>query len=234
MAVEYTRISESDIDDVVALASATFAESTEAGAFRFALTNKEARPNYPGWVARDSGELVGYTFGQPLPSNDGTYLSGTTFEVRQLATLPSYRRQGIGLTLLTRLVLDARRKDFRHIVAKITAESVPFYRASGWEVTEDRQGLVWIERAVDARIPEKKRPRRTATNLMRVETETGYPHAARMAEDDGMTFVTEYGEEEPTQAIVDAFDSQTVPAWLTGGVRHAVREQLRSARSAAR
>jgi len=82
----------------------------------------------PGWVARASGELVGYGFG-----------ASKTGEVVVLALHPEYEGQGLGKRLLNLVAHDLRGHGHTRLLLGCSANpqvrSYGFYRHLGWKST---------------------------------------------------------------------------------------------------
>jgi ribosomal protein S18 acetylase RimI-like enzyme len=82
----------------------------------------------PGWVARSSGELVGYCFG-----------AAKTGEVVVLALHPAHEGQGLGSHLLRLVVQELRNHGHTRLFLGCApdpqARSYGFYRHLGWRST---------------------------------------------------------------------------------------------------
>lgn len=82
----------------------------------------------PGWVARSSGELVGYCFG-----------ASKTGEVVVLALHPAHEGQGIGKQLLRLVVHELRNRGHKRLFLGCSPDpqvrSYGFYRHLGWTST---------------------------------------------------------------------------------------------------
>jgi len=82
----------------------------------------------PGWVARSSGELVGYCFG-----------AAQTGEVVVLALHPEHEGQGLGKRLLHLVVQELRNHGHTRLFLGCSADpqvrSYGFYRHLGWKST---------------------------------------------------------------------------------------------------
>ena len=82
----------------------------------------------PGWVARSSGDLVGYCFG-----------AVTTGEVVVLALHPQHEGRGLGRQLLQRVVYELRSHGHARLFLGCSPDpgvrSYGFYRHLGWHST---------------------------------------------------------------------------------------------------
>lgn len=90
------------------------------------------------FVADHDGRIVGaggYSWSAPTNRQEGT--SRDVAHIRHVATDPDAIRQGIATALLSRIIADAGAAGAKRFDCLSTRTAVPFYRAIGFESTEE-------------------------------------------------------------------------------------------------
>jgi GNAT superfamily N-acetyltransferase len=85
------------------------------------------------WVASQDGILVTHIFVHffhPVPRPDSAVKNYGY--MTNVYTLPAYRNQGIGTTLLQQVIAWARVHDVPFLMVSPSARSIPFYRRAGF------------------------------------------------------------------------------------------------------
>lgn len=92
------------------------------------------------YLARDGEKIVGLV-----------RLIGDGFSsvfVQDLIVLPSYQRQGIGSTLMKRVLADYKDAYQVQLATEQTEKTLGFYRSLGFEALSSFQctGMIWVDR----------------------------------------------------------------------------------------
>lgn len=143
-----------DLDAVLAIERASFPTPWSRGAFVYELKqNRAARC----WVARLTGELVGYLC---------LWEVGPELHITNLAVHPEWRRQGIARTLLGEVLEDARRRRLTLAFLEVrptNSEARALYERFGFRVIGRRKGY-YADTGEDALIMETDLSRVPAGN----------------------------------------------------------------------
>jgi N-acetylglutamate synthase-like GNAT family acetyltransferase len=131
-----------DADAISALSEASYsrllAESYDSGVLRLALphmikANLKLLASGSYYVAEiRPGVLVGCGGWSAAKPGGGEIVEGEA-RVRHFAVHPEWTRRGLGTSLLTRCIGDARSLGIRKLHCFSTLNAEPFYRASGFE-----------------------------------------------------------------------------------------------------
>lgn len=128
------RMRPEDLDEVVTIERSSFTLPWSRGAFLYEMEqNRVARC----WVMRDDGQVAGYLC---------LWEIGDEVHVTNLAVHPELRRHGIGRTLLTSVMDDARRRGLRVVALEVrpsNREARPLYESFGFRVVSRRKGYYY-------------------------------------------------------------------------------------------
>lgn len=134
----------SDLDSVLSIERASFPTPWSRGAFVYELKqNRAARC----WVARVTGELVGYLC---------LWEVGSELHITNLAVHPAWRRQGVARTLLGEILTDARRRRLTLAFLEVRPtnwEAQALYESFGFRAIGRRKGY-YADTGEDALIME--------------------------------------------------------------------------------
>ncbi len=123
-----------DLDSVLAIERASFATPWSRGAFVYELEqNRVARC----WVARITGEVVGYLC---------VWEVGSELHITNLAVHPGWRRRGIARTLLGAILDDARGRRLALAMLEVRPtnwEAQRLYESFGFHVVGRRKGYYY-------------------------------------------------------------------------------------------
>jgi ribosomal-protein-alanine N-acetyltransferase len=123
-----------DLDEVVAIERASFTLPWSRGAFLYEMEqNRVARC----WVLREAGEVIGYVC---------LWEIGDEVHVTNIAVRPSARRRGLGRTLLSSVLDDARQRRLRVVGLEVRPsnnEALGLYDSFGFKVVGRRKGYYY-------------------------------------------------------------------------------------------
>jgi ribosomal-protein-alanine N-acetyltransferase len=123
-----------DLDEVVAIERASFTLPWSRGAFLYEMEqNRVARC----WVMREDLRVVGYVC---------LWEIGDEIHITNVAVHPDWRRRGIGRTLLSHILDDARRRGIRMVALEVrpsNREARPLYESFGFRVVGRRKGYYY-------------------------------------------------------------------------------------------
>jgi ribosomal-protein-alanine N-acetyltransferase len=146
------RMRSRDLDEVVAIERASFTLPWSRGAFLYEMEqNRVARC----WVTRDGARVVGYVC---------LWEIGDELHVTNIAVHPEFRQRGIGRTLLTSVLEDARSRQLRIVGLEVrpsNREALPLYESFGFKVVGRRKGY-YYDTGEDALVMELRLEEATA------------------------------------------------------------------------
>jgi ribosomal-protein-alanine N-acetyltransferase len=123
-----------DLDEIVAIERASFTLPWSRGAFLYEMEqNRVARC----WVLRDGGRVVGYVC---------LWEIGDELHVTNIAVHPDCRQRGLGRTMLTSVLQDARGRHLRTIGLEVrpsNREALSLYESFGFKVVGRRKGYYY-------------------------------------------------------------------------------------------
>ncbi|MEV7769862.1 GNAT family N-acetyltransferase [Microbacterium sp. NPDC086615] len=108
------------------------------------LTERLAAPmGVYTFVAEVGGTVVGFAAGTPSRLTSGE-LDTQTMNLQYLAVEPQHRGQGIGASLVKRILTRSLKAQQNLIHAHIPINQVRFYEGLGWKVEPEGHGLAWL------------------------------------------------------------------------------------------
>ncbi len=123
-----------DLDEVLAIERVSFSIPWSRGAFLYEMQqNRVARC----WVMRDDGRVIGYLCLWEIADE---------LHITNVAVQPARRRQGIGRTLLSGVLDDARARGVRQVVLEVrptNTEARTLYETLGFRVIGRRRGYYY-------------------------------------------------------------------------------------------
>lgn len=123
-----------DLDEVLGIERASFSMPWSRGAFLYEMQqNRVARC----WVMREQGRVLGYLC---------LWEVAEELHITNIAVHPSFRRQGIGRTLLQGVLDDARHRKLRVVVLEVrpsNTEARTLYETIGFRVIGRRRGYYY-------------------------------------------------------------------------------------------
>jgi ribosomal-protein-alanine N-acetyltransferase len=123
-----------DLDEVLAIERASFSMPWSRGAFLYEMQqNRVARC----WVMREAGRALGYLCLWEIADE---------LHITNVAVHPTWRRQGIGRTLLQGVLDDARQRKLRLVVLEVrpsNTEARTLYEGFGFRVIGRRRGYYY-------------------------------------------------------------------------------------------
>ena len=124
-----------DVEAVMPIEKELFADDPPWTAEQFAA-ELNGVPDTRWYVVAETqaGDLAGYA---------GLMAGIDTADIQTLAVLPAYQRQGLGGTLLSALLDEARRRRVADVLLEVRADNQPaleLYRAHGFEQIARRRG----------------------------------------------------------------------------------------------
>ena len=123
-----------DLDEVLAIERASFSMPWSRGAFLYEMQqNRVARC----WVMREAGRALGYLCLWEIADE---------LHITNIAVHPTWRRQGIGRTLLQGVLDDARQRKLRLVVLEVrpsNTEARTLYEGFGFRVIGRRRGYYY-------------------------------------------------------------------------------------------
>ena len=123
-----------DLDEVLAIERVSFSMPWSRGAFLYEMQqNRVARC----WVMHEDARVLGYLC---------LWEVADELHITNIAVHPSFRRQGIGRTLLQDVLDDARQRKLRLVVLEVrpsNTEARTLYEAFGFRVTGRRRGYYY-------------------------------------------------------------------------------------------
>jgi len=123
-----------DLDEVVVIEKASFTLPWSRGAFLYEMEqNRVARC----WVLREAGAVIGYVC---------LWEIGDEVHVTNIAVRPESRRRGLGRTLLSSILDDARQRRLRVVGLEVRPsnhEALGMYDSFGFKVVGRRKGYYY-------------------------------------------------------------------------------------------
>ncbi|MBI2160998.1 MAG: ribosomal protein S18-alanine N-acetyltransferase [Candidatus Rokubacteria bacterium] len=123
-----------DLDEILAIERASFSMPWSRGAFLYEMQqNRVARC----WVMHEDGRVLGYLCLWEIADE---------LHITNIAVQPTYRRQGIGRTLLRGVLEDARQRKLRLVVLEVrpsNTEARTLYETFGFRVIGRRRGYYY-------------------------------------------------------------------------------------------
>jgi ribosomal-protein-alanine N-acetyltransferase len=123
-----------DLEEVLAIERGSFSIPWSRGAFLYEMQqNRVARC----WVMRDEGRVIGYLCLWEIADE---------LHITNVAVEPARRRQGIGRTLLSGVLDDARARGVRQVVLEVrptNTEARTLYETLGFRVIGRRRGYYY-------------------------------------------------------------------------------------------
>ena len=128
------RMRPQDLDEVLEIERASFTMPWSRGAFLYEMErNRVARC----WVTREDRSVVGYLCLWEIVDE---------VHITNVAVHPSHRRRGVGRSMLTGVIEDARRRAIRVVALEVRPsnfEARMLYEAFGFRVVGRRRGYYW-------------------------------------------------------------------------------------------
>jgi ribosomal-protein-alanine N-acetyltransferase len=123
-----------DLDEVLAIERASFTMPWSRGAFLYEIEQNQVARCY---VIRETERIVGYVC---------LWEVADELHITNIAVHPTDRRRGIGRTLLTSMLDDARQRALRLVVLEVrpsNTEARALYESFGFRVVGRRRGYYY-------------------------------------------------------------------------------------------
>jgi ribosomal-protein-alanine N-acetyltransferase len=123
-----------DLEEVLAIERASFSMPWSRGAFLYELEQNRVARCY---VVREEGRLIGYIC---------LWEVADEVHITNVAVHPELRRRGVGRSLLSAVLDDARQRKLRLVVLEVrpsNAEALGLYESFGFRVVGRRRGYYY-------------------------------------------------------------------------------------------
>ena len=142
----YRKATINDIDNLAKIRSIFIMEATDCSEIernKLEIANKTyfdsafADNSFIAWLALDNDKIIatsGLSFSVVPPAPD--CLNGKVAYIMNMYTFPDYRKQGIGMELLKRIVEEAKSRDYNKITLYATDSGKSLYKKYGFENVE--------------------------------------------------------------------------------------------------
>jgi [ribosomal protein S18]-alanine N-acetyltransferase len=123
-----------DLEEVLAIERASFSMPWSRGAFLYELEQNRVARCY---VVREDGRLIGYIC---------LWEVADEVHITNVAVHPDLRRRGVGRSLLSAVLDDARQRKLRLVVLEVrpsNAEALGLYESFGFRVVGRRRGYYY-------------------------------------------------------------------------------------------
>jgi ribosomal-protein-alanine N-acetyltransferase len=123
-----------DLEEVLAIERASFSMPWSRGAFLYELEQNRVARCY---VVREDGRLIGYIC---------LWEVADEVHITNIAVHPDLRRRGVGRSLLSAVLDDARQRKLRLVVLEVrpsNAEALGLYESFGFRVVGRRRGYYY-------------------------------------------------------------------------------------------
>jgi [ribosomal protein S18]-alanine N-acetyltransferase len=128
------RMRSADLEEVLAIERASFSMPWSRGAFLYELEQNRVARCY---VVREDGRLIGYIC---------LWEVADEVHITNVAVHPDLRRRGVGRSLLSAVLDDARQRKLRLVVLEVrpsNVEAVGLYESFGFRVVGRRRGYYY-------------------------------------------------------------------------------------------
>ena len=128
------RMRAADLEEVLAIERASFSMPWSRGAFLYELEQNRVARCY---VVREDGRLIGYIC---------LWEVADEVHITNVAVHPDVRRRGVGRSLLSAVLDDARQRKLRLVVLEVrpsNAEALGLYESFGFRVVGRRHGYYY-------------------------------------------------------------------------------------------
>jgi len=134
VSLSFERMRSRDLDEVVTIERASFTLPWSRGAFLYEMEqNRVARC----WVLKDADRVIAYVC---------LWEIGDEVHITNIAVHPGSRRRGLGRTLLTSVLDDARHRSLRVVGLEVrpsNQEALGLYDSFGFKVVGRRKGYYY-------------------------------------------------------------------------------------------
>ena len=128
------RMRSADLEEVLAIERASFSMPWSRGAFLYELEQNRVARCY---VVREDGRLIGYIC---------LWEVADEVHITNVAVHPDLRRRGVGRSLLSAVLDDARQRKLRLVVLEVrpsNTEALGLYESFGFRVVGRRRGYYY-------------------------------------------------------------------------------------------